>query len=66
MKIFQCDSCKVETNDYGHFYNDARPRSMYELELFIDSGKGSSHQGVILCQQCVEKLLYGVGGKEDK
>lgn len=56
MKIYQCDICHVEVNDYAHWYNDAEPRSMYELQTIHDF-KGATFEGLIICHKCIEKMM---------
>ena len=66
MKILHCDSCHVEVNDYAHWYNDAEPRTMYELSC-IHEYQGNTYQGLILCQDCIREMLYGdkhISGKD--
>lgn len=59
MKILHCDSCHAEVNDYAHWYNDEKPRNMYELNCIheIMSNSNTYHK-MILCHECIEKLLF--------
>lgn len=64
MKILHCDGCHAEVNDYGHWYNDKKPRNMYELNCIHESNSDTYH-GMIFCHECIAKLLYKVES-EDK
>ncbi len=56
MKILHCDCCHVEVNDFGHWYNDDSPRSMYELNCIHEFGEETLN-GYILCEKCIKRLL---------
>lgn len=56
MKILHCDCCHAEVNDFAHWYNDAKPRSMYELNCIHEYGE-DTYQGFIICAECFEKIL---------
>ena len=57
MKILHCDCCHAEVNDFGNWYNDIKPRSMYELNCIHDCGD-KSYESYIFCQDCISKLIY--------
>ena len=59
MKILQCDCCHVEVNDYAHWYNDVKPRNMYELNCIHESNS-DTYDRMILCHECIEKLIYKI------
>ena len=56
MKIVQCDCCDAKVNDYGRWYNDNKPRNMYELKLIHDFDS-DTYDGMIVCQKCLQRLL---------
>lgn len=55
MKILRCDACHAEVNDYGYWYNDEKPRNMYELHCIHESNS-YPYEGMIFCQECINKL----------
>lgn len=57
MKIFHCDSCHAEVNDYAHWYNNEKPRNMYELKCIHESDP-ATYDGMIICHKCIAELLY--------
>ena len=57
MKILHCDSCHAEVNEFGHWYDDEKPRNMYELNCIHESGS-DTYNGMIFCHECIAKLLY--------
>lgn len=57
MKIFRCDSCYAEVNNYAYWYNDEKPRNMYELQCIHESNN-DTFDGMIFCQECISKLLH--------
>lgn len=63
MKIFHCDCCHAEVNEYGHWYNDEKPRNMYELKCIHESNS-NTYEGMIFCHECIEKLLYKAEGSD--
>lgn len=65
MKILHCDSCHVEVNDYGHWYSGEKPRNMYELKCVHESDS-NNYNGMILCHECITKLLYKAESRETK
>lgn len=56
MKIYHCDSCHCEVNDYAHWYNDQNPRSMYELKC-IHEFDSDTFEGMVFCHECIRKLI---------
>lgn len=60
MKILHCDCCHTEVNIYGHWCDDKKPKCMYVLNSVHEYGEGDKYQGVILCQDCIQKLLSEV------
>lgn len=65
MKITVCDSCHVKVNDYAHWYNGAMARNMYELRCIHESDP-DTYEGIILCNDCVAKLLYAAKGGDEE
>ena len=67
MKILQCDSCHVQVNDYAHWYNDEKPRNMYELHSAhtVSDLDSNTYEGMIICHKCIQKLLYGAEESEE-
>lgn len=63
MKILHCDVCHAEVNEYAHWYNDAEPRNMYELNCIHESNT-NTYDGIIICHKCIEKLIYKAGSEE--
>lgn len=57
MKILHCDCCNTEVNNYSHWYNDARPRNMYELKCVHGVTFGETYDGMIICHKCMERLF---------
>lgn len=64
MRTLQCDSCHAEVNDYGHWYNGETPRNMYELKCVHESDS-NTFEGMIICHECIQKLLHNAES-EDK
>lgn len=56
MRILHCDACHVEVNEYAHWYNDEKPRNMYELNCIHDNNS-DTYNGMIFCHECIKKLL---------
>lgn len=67
MKILHCDVCHAEVNEYAHWYNDEKPRNMYELNCIHEGNtySSSTYNGMIVCHECMTKLLFK-GESEDK
>ena len=61
MKILQCDVCHAEVNDYAHWYNDKKPRNMYELKCIHELTNSDTYEGRIICHECMTELLYKDG-----
>lgn len=59
MKIYECDICHVKVNDYAHWENNEKPRSMYELKR-IHNYDVDSYEGFIICQKCFTLAKDGV------
>ena len=62
MKKLQCDVCYAQVNNYSHWYNDEKPRNMYELNCIHESNNNTygsnTYEGMIVCHECMAKLLY--------
>ena len=55
MIIIKCDICNVAVNNFAHWYNDEKPRNMYELKTVHDSNT-NTYDGMIICHECIKKL----------
>lgn len=63
MKIYQCDICKIQVNDFG-CWGGEKPRNMYELKLIHDTlDNNGNYDGFIICDECFKKIYLN---KEDK
>lgn len=56
MKKLQCDFCYAEVNNYGHWYNGEKPRSMYVLKC-VDEFNSDAYDGMIICHKCITKMF---------
>ena len=69
MKKLQCDVCYAQVNEHAHWYNDRKPRNMYELNCIHESNSNTlgsnTYDGMIVCHECMAKLFYK-GESEDK
>ena len=65
MKILHCDSCHAEVNDYAHWYNDEKPRNMYELKCLHECDS-DTYDGMIICHKCIAELLHTAERSEDE
>ena len=61
MKILQCDCCHVKVNNYAHWFDDAKPRNMYELKS-IHTIDYNNYDEMILCHECLSKLMHNIKG----
>lgn len=60
MRILHCDACHAEVNEclkYAHWYDGKKPRNVYELKCIHDASNSDTYDGMIICHECIEKLL---------
>lgn len=59
MKKIQCDCCSAEVNNHSHWYNNEKPRNMYELHTIHDID-GDTYEEMVICEKCLEKYLFNI------
>lgn len=62
MKIILCDACHANVNNYSYWYGGT-PRNMYELNCIHESND-NTFNGMIICHECIAKLLHKIEGSD--